>query len=210
MSDESQDKIGIMVDKYKMEQVLRNLFVNAVKFTPSGGTVTVSIRVEGSLLQSHEADTDRTSSSSPRRMNSTLAVSPDVESLVPDHPTIISLPDDFLIEVTDTGVGIPEEARPRIFGQFVQLDPHRLQGGGGSGLGLWISKEIVQKHGGTLTFAPGPDHVGTTFSVRLPAVRTLEVLCYELETRAPSLAKTSSFLSDVRFDQRESSGREDH
>ena len=49
----------------------------------------------------------------------------------------------FRIAVKDTGPGIPKLSQSRLFGQFVQFNATELQGGGGSGLGLWISKEIV-------------------------------------------------------------------
>ena len=71
-------------------------------------------------------------------------------------------------EITDCGCGIPEHVRGQISGEFFQFDPDRLQGGGGSGLGLWISREIIRQHGGDITFRAGEDDVGTVFSFRLP------------------------------------------
>lgn len=52
--------------------------------------------------------------------------------------------DRFRITVKDSGPGIPKLSQSRLFGQFVQFNAAELQGGGGSGLGLWISKEIVR------------------------------------------------------------------
>ena len=77
----------------------------------------------------------------------------------------------LVVDVIDRGCGIPEHARGNIFREFFQFDPDRLQGGGGSGMGLWISREIVRMHGGDITFGPGDDGVGTIFSVWLPAFK---------------------------------------
>ncbi|HEU4404076.1 MAG TPA: ATP-binding protein [Polyangiaceae bacterium] len=68
-----------------------------------------------------------------------------------------------VVEVTDDGPGIPDEVRGRIFEPFVTTKP----AGKGSGLGLENARRIVERrHGGSLSFATGPD--GTTFTVRLP------------------------------------------
>jgi signal transduction histidine kinase len=47
------------------------------------------------------------------------------------------------VEVIDSGVGVAEENQQKVFGEFAQFDRNKLQGGGGSGLGLWISKRII-------------------------------------------------------------------
>ena len=76
------------------------------------------------------------------------------------------------IEVTiqDTGVGISPEALPYIFNRFYQVDASR-QGGEkhGAGLGLSIAREIVQKHGGTISVRSEPGK-GSCFTVLLPLV----------------------------------------
>jgi signal transduction histidine kinase len=74
------------------------------------------------------------------------------------------------VHVEDRGPGIPESELSRIFERFYQLDKARPGGGGrGAGLGLAISRQIVQAHGGTLT-ASSRVGVGSTFTVRLPVV----------------------------------------
>ena len=68
------------------------------------------------------------------------------------------------IRVADSGRGIPDADRTRIFDRFVQLD--RLARGAGTGLGLPIAKWIAEAHGGTLTLeSTGPS--GSTFCARL-------------------------------------------
>ncbi|HET9315999.1 MAG TPA: HAMP domain-containing sensor histidine kinase, partial [Vicinamibacteria bacterium] len=69
------------------------------------------------------------------------------------------------VDVTDTGAGIPEADRERIFERFVRLDPARA--GEGAGLGLPIARAIAEAHGGTLALRRS-DASGSVFRVRLP------------------------------------------
>jgi heavy metal sensor kinase len=72
-----------------------------------------------------------------------------------------------LIRISDTGVGIPPEAAPRVFDRFYRADKSRSRQDGGFGLGLAIVKWIAESHNGSveLTRNSGP---GTTFTVTLP------------------------------------------
>jgi two-component system, OmpR family, heavy metal sensor histidine kinase CusS len=69
------------------------------------------------------------------------------------------------VRVTDSGPGIPEEARNRIFDRFVRLDPSRRSEG--AGLGLTIAKWIAEVHQGSLTLESSGPH-GSTFCLTLP------------------------------------------
>ncbi|WP_432831071.1 ATP-binding protein [Dactylosporangium sp. CA-092794] len=73
------------------------------------------------------------------------------------------------LRVVDTGVGIPEEERSRLFERFFRGSNIRNQGVPGTGLGLAISRTVVERHGGTITVTDHGDKPGTTFVVRLPA-----------------------------------------
>ncbi len=72
-----------------------------------------------------------------------------------------------MIEVTDTGSGIPSEHLPNVFERFYRADTSRQQASGGSGLGLAIVKSIVEAHGGTVRAASTPGQ-GTRLSMTLP------------------------------------------
>ena len=72
------------------------------------------------------------------------------------------------IEVSDTGVGIPAEALPRVFDRFFRVDSSRSQASGGTGLGLAIVQSIMLLHGGNAEIASQPGH-GTRVTLHVPA-----------------------------------------
>lgn len=76
---------------------------------------------------------------------------------------------EITIQVEDRGRGIPESFQPRIFSPFSQAESPRTRSREGSGLGLTITKALVEDMGGTLTF-PSKEGVGTTFH-RVPRGR---------------------------------------
>ena len=72
-----------------------------------------------------------------------------------------------VINVRDHGFGIPDEAREKIFEKFYRLERETAAGIVGTGLGLPLVKEIVERHGGRVTFESAPT-TGSTFSIHLP------------------------------------------
>jgi signal transduction histidine kinase len=75
---------------------------------------------------------------------------------------------EFRIEVADEGLGIPSSERERIFEKFYRLDPQQSGGVGGSGLGLYICRELVERMNGRLEVDSEPGK-GSRFIVALPA-----------------------------------------
>jgi len=80
-----------------------------------------------------------------------------------------SVPASILIEVIDNGPGIPLDEQTRIF-DLLYRSPHHRNMDKGLGIGLALSKRLVEAHGGTLTVTSSPGH-GTTFQIRLPVGR---------------------------------------
>ncbi len=77
---------------------------------------------------------------------------------------------EVITEVSDTGVGIEPEQVSRIFDAFAQAEPWRTRRFGGLGLGLSISKALVEMHGGTIAVQSEGTDRGATFTVRLPVL----------------------------------------
>jgi signal transduction histidine kinase len=75
---------------------------------------------------------------------------------------------ELVIEVSDTGTGIPADLLPHVFDPFRQGDPSTTRAHGGIGLGLAIVRHIVDLHGGTITAANSSAEDGAMFTVRLP------------------------------------------
>lgn len=71
------------------------------------------------------------------------------------------------LEVIDRGLGIPDEAKPRVFTPFFRVDPSRARASGGVGLGLALARRIVLSHGGTIDFESRSGE-GSRFWIELP------------------------------------------
>ena len=113
-------------DEERLSQVLINLVDNALRHTPGGGAVTVSV--------------------TPRQAEA-------------------------ILQVRDTGTGIPYRDLPHIFERFYVVDRSRAREPGGTGLGLSIVKHIVEAHGGVIT-AESELGIGSSFTCTLPLSRS--------------------------------------
>jgi len=117
-------------------------------------------------LREVEVDPQRVRQVLDNLLNNALKYTPHGEitvklSLRPDHP------DQLQLTVQDTGVGIANEAVPRIFEPYVRLEDRRLPRTEGSGLGLAVVRRLVDRLGGQLALASTPDQ-GSRFVVWLP------------------------------------------
>lgn len=115
--------VMVNADRGRIQQVLTNLMVNAIRYSPEGGRTKLSF---------------------------------------------FDMDDRILVEVTDSGIGIPREELSRVFERFYRGDKSRSRqfDGGGSGLGLAIVKHIIEAHGQTINVRSTPG-VGTTFAFTL-------------------------------------------
>lgn len=139
----------------RMMQVLSNLINNAVKFTPAGGTITVTARSESVAATDPEAPPMPPS---------------EIRAWTPIEPSDDMVQEFVRVDVTDTGPGMNEELRAKLFEKFAQGSGRRRSSG--IGLGLYISREIVMRHGGTIWVESSEVGKGTTFSFRIPVVPT--------------------------------------
>ena len=127
---------SVWADPVRLKQILFNLLSNAVKFTPPGGTATVRARTV--LRQSSDLAT-RQSGHAPNCRVAELPNCPPPEWLE--------------IAVTDTGIGITPNDLPRLFQPFMQLEDPIRKRHDGTGLGLALTRRLVELHGGTITAA---------------------------------------------------------
>ena len=73
-----------------------------------------------------------------------------------------------VVTVTDTGIGLAQEVRPRLFEKFYQAEPLLTRKVGGAGLGLLVVKSIIEAHGGRMIVESDGAGRGSTFGFTLP------------------------------------------
>jgi len=78
---------------------------------------------------------------------------------------------DIVIEVSDSGPGIPSDQFEAVFQRFYRVDASRKQDGSGSGLGLTIARAIIERHGGSLKSNSPGSLGGAIFTIRIPTAR---------------------------------------
>ncbi|PYM21523.1 MAG: hypothetical protein DMD78_17595 [Candidatus Rokuibacteriota bacterium] len=81
-----------------------------------------------------------------------------------------------VLDISDTGIGIPADLLPRMFDVFVQGDPGSRHSHGGLGIGLTVVRRMIELHGGSVTAASDGPGRGSTFTVRLPCIPPPAVL----------------------------------
>lgn len=137
--------LAVRVDAARMGQVLGNLVDNALRHTPPGGSVTLHVR---------RAVPDPTAPGAAAPAALPTPTTPTVE-----------------LHVTDTGEGIEAHHLAHVFERFYRADDARDRDHGGSGIGLAITRALVEAHGGTIAaHSDGPGR-GSTFTVTLPEER---------------------------------------
>jgi PAS domain S-box-containing protein len=118
------DYIVVNMDVKRIEQVLSNLIHNAIKYSPAGGVITVSVSEDTQANHGHLA-------------------------------------------VSDHGIGIPASDLGQLFGRFARAENARQSGIEGTGLGLFLCRELIECHGGQI-WCESVEGQGSTFTLTLP------------------------------------------
>jgi signal transduction histidine kinase/HAMP domain-containing protein len=128
----------LLADERKLKQVIYNLLSNAVKFTPAGGEVRLEAAIQ-------DAAHLQAGPLDPQRAANWLCVS-----------------------VTDTGIGIEPQDLARIFDPFEQVESTLSRKFQGTGLGLALTRKMVELHGGAIWVGSGGEGKGSTFRFAIP------------------------------------------
>jgi CheY-like chemotaxis protein len=153
----------------EIREALTNLIFNAVDAMPSGGTLTVTARiVEGAAGEQERGGAG------------------DLSPLPPSPSAPLPLVE---LDVSDTGVGVPEEIRQRIFDPFFTTKGPR-----GTGLGLSVVYGIMERHGGSVgvTSVPGQ---GTTFTLRFQVADSMP-MALQPPAPAPALSPRRLLIAE--------------
>ena len=134
----------IILDSFRIGQVLNNFISNAIKFTPEKGKITVQVL-------SHQKGQDIIKE----------AKKADIEWFLKNIPQI---PDSLIVAITDTGTGVSPENIPKLFNKFKQVGQVKSKG---TGLGLVVSKGIIEAHKGTIGLN-SEEGSGSTFYFSIP------------------------------------------
>jgi signal transduction histidine kinase/DNA-binding response OmpR family regulator len=155
------------VDRDKLEKIVSNLLSNAFKFTPMGGEISVDLHTvipaprlpAGRKAGIHKKEWIPQSRTAGRDDN----VETNSQFPVPNS--------DFVeIKISNTGPGIPSEKLDKIFDRFYQADDQYKKEGEGTGIGLSLTKELVELCHGEISVSSAPSK-STTFVVTLPTAK---------------------------------------
>ncbi|CAK7336151.1 unnamed protein product [Dovyalis caffra] len=156
-------------DPGRFRQIIINLMGNSIKFTKRGH-IFLTVHLVEEVMDSIDVETESSSwntlSGLPvadrrRSWAGFKTFSPEISShtLLPSSSDLVNL----MVSVEDTGEGIPLEAQSRVFTPFMQVDPSISRKYGGTGIGLSISKCLVDLMNGEIGFVSIPD-IGSTFT----------------------------------------------
>jgi len=148
----NEDSIPLYFDADKLQKIVGNLLANAIKFTPQGGQISVTLKSEANDTGAQCDTGEGNDTAGSHQVVQTVKVYPQ------GKVTII---------IKDTGMGIPSGQLPHIFDRFYQADSAHERRRKGSGIGLALVKELVELHQGEIS-VESIEGQGSEFKVILP------------------------------------------
>lgn len=153
-------KFMIRADKDKFKQIITNLIDNSMKYTPSG-SVTVSLtKTKGEEISGNTNTETNTEEGNDQAIDTARTRKTDTDSNVKNVNKI-------LFSIKDTGIGIRSDIMPKLFAKFSRADNANKQNIHGTGLGLYVAKEIVSAHKGRIWAESAGEGKGSAFFVEL-------------------------------------------
>jgi signal transduction histidine kinase/ligand-binding sensor domain-containing protein/DNA-binding response OmpR family regulator len=171
-----QEEINIYLDKDKIEKIINNVLSNAIKFTPEGGCVNVNVKIisighnkehvisGGLALPSGRSSSRKSLTIITKKISLRDYIGNRNETGVSET----ALSEFVEISIRDTGIGIPKEQLDKIFDRFYQLDNRLLKEYEGTGVGLSLTKELVELHKGQIS-VESEEGKGSIFRIIFPA-----------------------------------------
>ena len=161
----------VMCDRTRLNRMLLNLVSNAYKFTPEGGTVSVTMRQVNKAPRDNQIDqvaqSAQTTGTAQEIQNAQKIQSVEAAQTVSgQHNTRIAGYGHYELCVKDTGIGMSPEFAEKVFDMFERERTSTVSGIQGTGLGMAITKSIVESMGGTIEVDSHPGE-GTEFLVKL-------------------------------------------
>ena len=160
----------IYADIRRIEQIFSNLVTNALKFTQDGGTISV----EAGITDAKDIDLNK------------LVMS----KIVPSGKYV-------KISVKDTGIGIKKDDIPKIFDKFSQIESSLNRNKGGVGLGLTITKQLIDSHLGAI-WVESEEKKGSCFNVILPFADEIKV--FEMDLMHNLINNPDTGIVKINFD----------
>jgi two-component system phosphate regulon sensor histidine kinase PhoR len=154
--------LSVVADSFDPEDLVRGVVAAARTRLGEGTTIEVSLPA---VLPKVHGDEERTRQVLINLVDNAIKYSPFGGRI---DVTAASVGEWLRFNVRDEGLGIPLGEQERIFDKFYRLDPDQRRGIGGTGLGLYICRELVRSMGGRIWVESEPGH-GTTASFELPA-----------------------------------------
>jgi signal transduction histidine kinase len=147
---------SVMADERKLKQIIYNLLSNAVKFTPDGGELRLGARLVDCVVQPN---------SERRDADHLQIIENGIAGRNPDGTDRAKCVE---VSVADTGIGLRPEDQKHIFKPFEQADGSAGRRYQGTGLGLSLSRRLVQLHGGKIWVESLGEGKGSTFYFTIP------------------------------------------